>query len=397
MRSKQRILAALLHENLDCIPVVPHGYSELFLRRYFDPEYDQASQNRTPIYNPNLNLVTAQLDAHKRFGFDPIIWMTLRPPPCDWGTWADDWVLHDWQESASKTWIVSKQLIESDGENMTYRYIIETPQYPLHCAIRIEPGHTRWILENLIKNEEDINLLINRPNPSQLSIIQSVNQQLEFIREEGVGIIHIPGVWHQACDLRGIEKLLYDIYDRPKWVSKFFELLCDYLVEVVKVLSKSKLEVLILNESHLGLGISPSTFERFVFQNDRRIIDAASSKGLLTIFHNCGRSNALLEGMARTGASAIETLAPQIIGGDVELSNAKRRVGRTVCLRGGMDTNVLENGILNEIDEEIDRCLRAGANGGNYILGPASPIQDAPFENLEYFAAQVKKISPKFL
>jgi uroporphyrinogen decarboxylase len=397
MNSKQRVLAALRRAELDRLPVVPHGYSEPFLRRYFDPTSGEDGPSQIPVYNPNLNLVEAQLAAHKRFGFDPIVWMTFKPTPCEWATWADDWVIHKWVNSPSEDWLIHETLLKVSGINSKAEIVIETPKGELKCVLEREPGHTCWILENPIKEENDINLLLYRPEPKKLDFLNAVNAQLHTIGNLGVGVIHVPGVWHQACDLRGIHQLSYDIYDRPEWVERFFGLLRDYLVEFIKVLSGTDLEVLILNESHLGLGVSPGLFQKYIFQHDKNLIETAKERGLITIYHNCGRSNALLEGMVCTGAHAIETLAPRSVGGDVNLTEAKRRIGSLACLRGGMDTTVIEEGDRRAISEEVKRCLQSAATGGGYILGPVGPIYAAPFENLEHFAQEAIKMSPDYM
>ena len=112
-----------------------------------------------------------QLTAHKRFGFDPLIWMTLKPAPTEWGTWADDWVIHKWDGITCNSWCIRENLLGNNGNNKRYQYIIETPKGELTCQIENEPGHTRWIFDNLIKNEKDIDLLLFRPEPSQLSFV----------------------------------------------------------------------------------------------------------------------------------------------------------------------------------------------------------------------------------
>ena len=45
----------------------------------------------------------------------------------------------------------------------------------------------------------------------------------------------------------------------------------------------------------------------------------------------------LLERIADMGPDAMETLTPPGMGGDVDLAEAKRRVGERVCLVGGWD------------------------------------------------------------
>ena len=145
------------------------------------------------------------------------------------------------------------------------------------------------------------------------------------------------------------------------------------------------------------MGISPTIFMKHIFSVDQALIQTAKDYGLTTIFHNCGKSHSLLESMSDTGTDAIETLAPRIVGGDVELPDAKHKIGHKVCLRGGMDTTVLEKGTYDQILMEVKRCLEGAAKGGGYILGPVNPIYEAPFENLEHFTRITKEISTDYI
>jgi uroporphyrinogen-III decarboxylase len=147
-------------------------------------------------------------------------------------------------------------------------------------------------------------------------------------------------------------------------------MLREYVLAVAQEMARSRLPVLMVNESYLGLGISPALFRDFVLEDDRAIVKAIHESGLPSVFHVCGRSQALLELMAATGADGIETLTPPSAGGDVDLSDAKQRVGHQVCLRGGFNQHMLAHGDETEIVNAVRHCLDQAASGGGYILGP---------------------------
>jgi uroporphyrinogen-III decarboxylase len=87
--------------------------------------------------------------------------------------------------------------------------------------------------------------------------------------------------------------------------------------------------------------------------------------------------------MVETGADALETLAPPTSSGDVDLAEAKRRVGNRLCLSGGFDERVLADGGVEQVRAEVRRCMNAAAEGGAFILRTVGQVLDARPENLD--------------
>ena len=378
MNKRERLLAAVRRQPTDRVPIAPIFNIE-WLREHCDPDRD---------------LVGAQLWASALHDFDSFIYLRQDDELGGWQHYNRWWVLHDWTAIECPTWHVSQQILAwsargaaawnlkgsphgartdefgSEGDTCLVRHTIETPVGCLSTLIEYDE-YTYWFREPVLKDPADAELLSYRPDPSSLPIASTLSRQIERIGANGVGIILVPGVWHQACDFRGSAELMYDVFDRPQWVRKFLRMLRDWLTECVKQLGRSGMQAIVLNESHVGLGLSPSIFRDFVLPGDRAIVEAMHDAGLLVLYHICGRSNALLELMVETGADAIETLTPGLAGGDVDLADAKARVGHKVCIRGGLNQHSLVGATGDEIREEVWRCLDAAAGGGGYILAPS--------------------------
>ena len=193
----------------------------------------------------------------------------------------------------------------------------------------------------------------------------------------------VSGVWIEACNLRGMEQICYDVYDRPTWLKRLFEMITQRQLREIEALAKAGMPCLVLDETYAGMGISPALFREFILPFDRELVRSAHEKGFLVIFHNCGKARRLLELMADTGADALETLTPPTSSGDLELAEAKRAVGDRLCLCGGFDERVLADGTVEEVRAEVRRCALAGAQDGGYTLRTAGQILAAPPENLE--------------
>ena len=73
----------------------------------------------------------------------------------------------------------------------------------------------------------------------------------------------------------------------------------------------------------------------------------------------------------------METLTSDRSSGDVDLADAKRRIGNRVCLFGGFNEHLLHEADAAAVREEVARCLDAAMEGGGYVLRSTGQIFDA--------------------
>lgn len=105
-----------------------------------------------------------------------------------------------------------------------------------------------------------------------------------------------------------------------------------------------------------------------------------------------GKVSRFLEKEAEAGVDILETLEPPPIS-DVDLKDAKKRIGDKVVLSGNLDPiNILEKGTPKQIREEVKKCLDAAAEGGGYIFSTADQITHlTPIENVIVMVDAVKE------
>jgi uroporphyrinogen-III decarboxylase len=326
------------------------------------------------VEDPVGTIVKVQED----LGLDPVIYTysELEGEVLDWPA-----SLFNWPEDASRDWRIEEELA---GQGPGYRDVqrrITTPEGILSSRYRQERSG-KWILEYPLKKEKDIDLLGYRPDPALLNA-EPLSHMVRAVDRRGFFMHTLGGVWTDACDLRGIEQICYDVYDRPRWLKRLLEMLKVRQISQIKVLAKTGIHSIVLDESYMGMGISPDLFQDFILLCDREIVQSAQEEGLLVIFHNCGKASALLELMADSGADGLETLTPSTSSGDVELTEAKRRVGNRVCLCGGFDERVLAKDDAEQIRGEVRRCMEAAAEGGGYIMRTAGQVLEAPLASIE--------------
>lgn len=122
--------------------------------------------------------------------------------------------------------------------------------------------------------------------------------------------------------------------------------------------------------------MSPDDFEEFVVEYDRRLIGRVHQRaGTFTIIHSHGRVSRFLERFAAIGTDGLNVLEPPP-SGDVDLEDAKKRVGDQMCLIGNIQYDDLVRGDAAKVEKLVRESIRQGAPGGGFILSPcASPYE----------------------
>ena len=123
-----------------------------------------------------------------------------------------------------------------------------------------------------------------------------------------------------------------------------------------------------------GSFISCKMYIEFVVPYERRVAEAVKAEGVPVYTHTCGKIGDRLELMAETGTQGIDTLDPPPLG-NVELAEAKRRIGDRLFIKGNMNSvALLAYTTKDQVIAEATRCLREGAPGGGYILSTACSV-----------------------
>ena len=100
----------------------------------------------------------------------------------------------------------------------------------------------------------------------------------------------------------------------------------------------------------------------------------------------------ILEMVADMNPEAMETFTPRAMGGDVDLKEAKRRIGSRVCMIGGFDQfHFFKDCSPEETRQAVRRCFEEAGEGGGFILAPSDHFFDADLELLAAYADEAKK------
>jgi len=382
MNPKKRLLTALSREVPDRLPVTTHHVMPSFLEKYLDG----ASGD----------------DFFDRFGMDPIRWEVPHRPDENAGEYFEPtqeppgflqsrWIVDD-------NWRIQHEDIPGTKYD-TKRYHCITPGGKLSMTLGSNE-HTAWVTEFLIKEKKDIDLLGDFMTAPKCDV-NAVNDLASDYGNSGIIRGHIccfdifgqPGVWQDAACLYGIENLIMATFYDPDWVHEFLGILMRRKMTFVKSLKGAAYDILELGGGDASTTvISPEIFEKYVAPYDSQLIAAAHEAGQRISYHTCGGMMPILENIAAMQPDAMETFTPESMGADVDLAEAKKRIGDKVCMIGGFDQlHFFTECSIEETRKEVRRCFEAAGGDGGYILCPSDHFFDADLDLLKAFADEARE------
>ncbi|MFZ5517573.1 MAG: uroporphyrinogen decarboxylase family protein [Candidatus Zhuqueibacterota bacterium] len=382
MTSKQRMLAAIRREKPDRLPVTSHHIMPYFLDTYMN----------------GVDYFTF----FDHFGLDPIVWTVPHRPDTQrrayFSPGQENHPFLGSQQIFSDTWKITSTPVP-DPQYKTERFEVITPKGTMTTLLQSNV-QTTWVTEHLVKDKRDIDLIAEFV-PYPLSDVDSVNATAEEFGERGLVRGHIicfdiygqPGCWQDACCLYGTEKMIMEVYDDPVWVREFLTILQQRKIHFIRSLKGARYDILELGGGDASTTvISPKLFNEFVAPFDSVLIEEAHNVGQRIVYHTCGGMMPILEDIAAMKPDAMETFTPPSMGADVNLAEAKKRIGDKVCMIGGFDQFHYFSGCSPaETRAAVRKCFEDAGENGGYILCPSDHFFDADIELISAFADEARK------
>lgn len=382
MTPKERMIAAFERRVPDRLPATTHHVMPSFLDRF-------------------MGGISSD-EFFERFDLDPIRWVVAHRPDPARGEFLEPHQgaigFLEARRSSSASWRVETDDLPGH-EYHTVRYRFVTPKKTLSMVLQSNE-HTAWVTEHLVKDPSDIDIIgeyVTHP----LCDVAAVNREADALGDRGIVRGHIPcfdvfgqpGCWQDACCLAGTEEMILAAYDDPAWVRAFLGILRDRKLAFARSLAGARYDILELGGGSASTTvISPRIFDEFVAPFDALIIAAAHEAGQRIVYHTCGGMMPILEQIADMRPDAMETFTPPGMGGDVDLAEAKLRIGDRVCMIGGFDQFHFFTGCAPEdTRREVRRCFDAAGHGGGYIIAPSDHFFEADPELIRAFADEVGK------
>jgi len=224
---------------------------------------------------------------------------------------------------------------------------------------------------------------------SQLELVRYVRQELgdtHFIIGRGW---HSPSTWTDGSfPIPGeglaipVDKFCLLLYDKPDFVHAILRAYTKRAIDYGRILIEAGVDAIQINADYCinsGPWLSPAQFREFVLPYMQQEVDAFKEAGVYVLKHSDGKTWALLDMMVATGIDALHGIQPSI---GMDIKRLKEAVGHEVALFGAIEAETLINGTPEDIEHEVEYCLRYGAPGGGFVLTTSNSVQvGTKFEN----------------
>jgi uroporphyrinogen decarboxylase len=364
MTSRERVLAALNHQEPDWVPMALGSSNSTSLsagayenlKRYLglesEPRFLAGQAIGTAIIDePVLQLLGSDV----RGIFDHPL-----PDRCE--IWEGKEVLID-------AWGIARQKCSSTDSY----YII---RHPLQDATLDDLERYPW------------------PDPQDPARVEGLATQAKSLREDTdfavMGSPWLLSLFEKATYLRGMEQLLVDLLLNPAFAQALLGQLVELSKEQLALFLEAVgpyIDIIRIGDdvsSQHGPLMSPDLYRQMVKPYEKELITFIKERTEAKVyFHCCGNVYPLIDDFIDIGVDILDPI--QVSAKDMgNTARLKQEFGDRICFCGAIDTQyVLPFGTPEEVEAEVKRRIRDLAPGGGYLLAPVHTVQpDVPPENI---------------
>lgn len=363
MTSRQRVLAALRHQEPDRVPLdVGGGNSTSLLVETYERLKDHLGIScPTRIASKAFRIADLDEETMVRLGSDvrpvrlgaPTRW---QPPPCPPDIFVDIW---------GTTW----RRADYDGG-----YYWELHEHPLAQATTSDLDSYRW------------------PDPEDPGWYDGLAAKVKDLHENTsyalLGDFGFKGFWEIGYFIRGLEQSLIDLVANQSFWHAFMERMlevnCAFAERFLAIAGPYLAAVRTADDlaTQRGPLMSPKTYRSMIKPYQRQLNEVIKKHTDAKIFyHSCGNITAFLDDLIDAG---FEVINPVQVSAIPDVAAMKSQYGDRLSFWGAIDTqDVLPRGSEVDVREEVRRRIRQlGRNGGYVVAGVHNLNPDVPPQNI---------------
>jgi MtaA/CmuA family methyltransferase len=243
-----------------------------------------------------------------------------------------------------------------------------------------------FVTEPLIRSLDDVRQL-DVPEVRDAGRVPVIDEAIAIIRRMRpdlpiVVAIHAP--FTLSAQLRGEDQALVDLADQPEIYRSFVDFFARWTSFVATHFIESGADVIMMMDGEAEDSIlGPELYESFALPGQRKVAEAISAAGALSILHICGDVRSSTDMMVRSGVDAIS------VGQGMSIADTKKIVKGRCRVIGNIDPiDVLLKATPNDVQEDVLRCLNDGAD----IVAPGCGLSPrTPLKNLQAMTDSIRK------
>ena len=251
--------------------------------------------------------------------------------------------------------------------------------------------------EGILKDAPSVNDIIARvhwPDLTDPRWTHGVAERAQLLREQTdyfvvMRMVASRGPFQTACDLRGTEAFLMDMALNPEFAHALLDKITTAIEGLFRLAMQAGGKYFDMIElpgddyaGNLNTLISPVMFRKFIKPCIERLIKTIKEYNPQTkiMLHSDGAITKLLPDFIALGVDVIHPLEPLQA---TNLVAVKEQFGKQLTFLGGIDISHAMPGTQDDVIAETKLRISQLARGGGYILAPSNHLQaDVPAENV---------------
>ncbi len=231
------------------------------------------------------------------------------------------------------------------------------------------------------------------PDPAAKGRMEPVATAVKLAGDHLAIIGSVSGPYSHTTWITGLDTLSLLFYDDPALAHEIIGAVAEWDIAVGRQMVEIGVDVLLVADdmgANQGPLLSMKHFREFVLPYFGKVVQAYRKMGVPVIMHNDGRIWNFLDDLVATGINAYHPIERSA---SMDLGIVKQKYGHQICPIGNVNNKeVLREGTVREVEQQVIECLRQAAPGGGYILASDHSLNSGQKnENILAMFAAAKK------
>lgn len=239
------------------------------------------------------------------------------------------------------------------------------------------------VIDNILIPDAD-NVSYKLPEIDYKLLEKNIGNHLRGVTDEFVVFNIGFSMFERAWTLRGMENLLIDFIENPKFCESLLSDICEYnLKQIDFALKYDRIDGIMFGDDwgqQKGLIMGGNFWRKYIKPNVKRMYARAKAKGRFVLQHSCGDITEIFPDLIDIGLDVYQTFQPEIY----DIADIKKTYGGSLTFWGGISTqHVLPHGTPQEVEAVAKRTIDVMYRSGGYIAAPTHAMpKDIPCENV---------------
>ncbi len=276
-------------------------------------------------------------------------------------------------------------------------------------VIRERPPGSHYfdVVKSPFEGEISLNDIVNYPwpDPGDPGYVRNLRRQALHIREntDYALVLHTSDIMvHTSQYMRGFENWYMDMLLAPDLMGALLDAILELRLDILRQALDEVGDLIDVVScaddiaDQRGPILSPAVYKKIIQPRLARYFDTIHAKtDAKILFHSCGSVVKLLPGFIDMGIDFINPV--QVSANGMDPAALKKQYGDQLGFWGGVDTmHVLPFGNESDVRDEVRKRIRDLAPGGGYILTAVHNIQpDVPPQNIFAMYDEARRVNIK--